>query len=68
MKKLFVYHRPGQMKGHNFTDDVAITKAYTKKGAIEKFRKLYLLTDEEAEKYIDIVWFNSYDVSILTDY
>lgn len=66
----YVYARPNQMIGHTFTDDVAITRAKSKKEALENFRNLYTLSDEEARKYIFKLStrFNNYGVAILTSY
>ena len=66
---LYYYARPNQMDGHRFTDDVAICKAFTKKGALQKFRRLYDIGDEEAKKYVHKVGYNKlFGVSVLTDY
>lgn len=64
-KRLFAYALADQMQGHDFTDDVAICKATTKRKAIKKFRQLYGLADETN---VSEVRFNHYDVAILTDY
>jgi hypothetical protein len=53
------------MWGHDFTVDVAICKATSKRKAIEKFRQLYGLADETN---VFEVRFNDYGVAILTDY
>ena len=37
----YYFAKPNQMVEHNFTDDVALTKAWTKRGAIKKFLQLY---------------------------
>ena len=62
--KLWVYSKPNQMEGHEYTDDVAITWAKTKTEALEKFRRLYDLSQEDVQE----VWFNGFGVAILTDY
>lgn len=37
----YVFTRPNQMKGHKFTDDVALCKAQSVTEAIKEFSKLY---------------------------
>lgn len=39
--RLWYYARPNQMVGHHFVDDVAVTRAWTKQGAIKKFGLFY---------------------------
>lgn len=65
---MFTYYfaRADQMKGHNFTDDVAICKAWSKKSAIKKFSKLYADVKNKEVKRIN--WFEKPRVKILTDY
>lgn len=73
----WVFAKPDQMKGHKFTDDVALCKAASKSEAIRKFKKLYtvvedkdvhkLATGKERYDYYDPN--ASYrDLWILTDY
>lgn len=38
---LYFFAKPDQMKDHKFSDDVAITFAFSKKRAIKKFSTLY---------------------------
>lgn len=38
---IYYFARAAQMKGHKFTDDVAIVYAMSKESAIKKFSKLY---------------------------
>lgn len=64
-KRLFAFALADQMQGHDFTDDVAICKATTKRKAIKRFRQLYGLADETN---VFEVRFNDYGVAILTDY
>lgn len=61
---LYCFSRPGAMKYHTFTDDVAICRAWTRKQAIKKFSSLY--TDIQPRE----VWRIGYikKVKILTDY
>lgn len=67
-KKLYYYASPNQIQRHQFTDDVAICEAYSKEEAVDKFRKLYALTDDDARQFVHEVWYNNYGVAILTDY
>lgn len=63
--RLFAYALADQMQEHDFTDDVAICKASSKRQAIKKFRQLYGLADQTN---VFEVRFNGYGVAILTDY
>ena len=65
MKQLYVYAKPNQMVGHKFSDDCAIVYAENKDEAMELFRKLY---SNIQYKDINEVFFNDYDVAILTSY
>lgn len=48
---IYIFTRPHQMIGHTFTDDVAITLAFTKKQAIKKFNFLYReVRNDEVER------------------
>ena len=65
---MFTYYfaRPDQMEGHNFTDDVALCKAWSKKSAIKKFSALYADVKDKEVKRIN--WLQKPMVKILTDY
>lgn len=63
-KKLYVYHKPNAMTGHNYSDDVAITWATSRFDAFIKFKKLYDSDISDIEK----VNFGSDEIAILTDY
>ena len=69
---IYVYAKANTMKGHDFSDDVALCRAWTKSGAIKKFKKLYILTDEECDKCVcKLRRFNKKhysNVIVLTDY
>ena len=62
--KLYFYRKADAMIGHEFTDDVALTFALTKKEAFKKLSKFYKLTQDEVEE----VSFNFGEVAILTSY
>lgn len=62
---LWCYTCPDAMVEHHFTDDVALCYALTKKSATRKFRQLY---GPQHKETINRVYFNSYAISILTDY
>ena len=65
---MFTYYfaRADQMMGHNFTDDVAICKAWSKKSAIKKFSGYYTeVTEKEVKR---IRWLSKPKVKVLTDY
>ena len=64
MGNLYVYHKPNQMQGHRYTDDVAICKAENKEEAIKIFSKMY----KDVADCIEEVIFNDYGVYIATDY
>ena len=38
---IYCYAKANQMKKHNFTDDVAVVKAMSKRSALKKFSYLY---------------------------
>lgn len=62
------FARANQMIGHNFTDDVAITFALTKRKALKNFSRLYADVNE-SEVYNVTKQLFLYDrVSVLTDY
>ena len=63
--KLYVYHKPNMMLGHNYSDDVAITYATTKEEAIKKFKEFY---SDVNNKNVSEPYFNYGGVAILTDY
>ena len=62
---IYCFTRPDQMKGHRFTDDVAICKAISKKRAVKKFSKLYA---DVSKKEVFRVAFGRKLPTILTDY
>ena len=62
---IYCLARPDQMKGHKFTDDVAICKAFSKNGAVKKFSKLYT---DVSKKEIFRVKFVKDMPTVLTDY
>lgn len=65
---LFCLFIPGTMKNdgiHNANDDCAICKAWTKKHAIRKFKKLY--TDFN-ESNVSRIKYNCYGIAVLSDY
>lgn len=65
---MFVYYfaRANTMVGHNFTDDVAICKAWSKKSAIKKFSEAY--ADVKRNEVKRVKWLKKPKVKILTDY
>ena len=63
---IYCFARPNAMVGHNFTDDVAICIAWSKKGAIKKFSTPYAEVKEN--EVCRIKWFKKPKVKILTDY
>lgn len=65
-KKLFCYSKPNVMKGHNYTDDVALCYAEDINEASKIFQQLY--DKELLEGNIKEVAFNNYGVFIATDY
>ena len=65
---LYCLFIPGSMEddgAHTATDDCALCKAWSKKGAIKKFQKLYCDFDESN---VSRVKYNKYGIAILTDY
>ncbi len=64
---LYCYYLAASMSesDHNANDDCALCKAWTKKQAINKFKKLYTSVDSEN---VSRVKFNSYGIAILSDY
>ena len=63
--KCYVFRRSNTMEWHNFTDDVAMTYAWSKEQAIKRFGKLY---GDVKEDEVIVPWFNNDKVAILTDY
>lgn len=59
---------PNAMKGHVFTDDVAICRAWNKEQAIKKFKRLYRYTDKQMILCVNKVHFNKRKIAILTSY
>ncbi len=67
MPKLYVYSKPNVMTDHDFSDDVAITKADNIEEAVQNFRKFYDLSDTDIDSFVRLVEFTN-DVAILTEY
>lgn len=63
--RLYVHRRPNAMEGHEYTDDVAITYATSKKAAIKQFKVAYGLASEDN---VFEIMFNGDGIAILTDY
>lgn len=62
---IYCYTKANQMKGHNFTDDVAVVKAISKRSALKKFGYLYDDVDNKDVKKIKIGYKL---ITVLTDY
>lgn len=62
--RMFAFTRANQMLEHKFTDDVALTRAWTRKGAIKKFNRYYDNVQKDEVKVVRVV----NGVEILTDY
>jgi len=64
---LFYYFLAGSMtgSGHNANDDCALCRAWTKKQAINKFKKLYVSVSEEN---VSRVRYNQFGIAVLSDY
>ena len=67
---MFVYclYISGSMAGdeiHNATDDCAICKAWSKKQAIKKFKRMYC---DFEESNVFRAKYNKYGIAVLTDY
>ena len=62
--RMFAFARANQMLEHKFTDDVALTRAWTRKGAIKKFNRYY--SDVQKDE-VEVVRVAS-GIEILTDY
>ena len=66
---LYVYAKPDVMQGHRFTDDVAITLAWSKKHAYKKFKQLYNLEMKNIRKISILgLLFGKLSIEVLTDY
>lgn len=66
-KEYYCFARANAMQDHNFTDDVALCKATSKRQAIKIFSRLYSdIKDDEV--FIVKKEFNDYGIAILTDY
>ena len=65
---IYVYARPNTMTGHDFTDDVALCKAWTLKGAIKKFSKYYSDCADYVHRMRRFHKRHCSNVIILTDY
>ena len=65
---IYVYARPNAMIDHDFTDDVALCRAWSLKGAIKKFSKYYSDCDEYVFKLRRFNKRHYSNVIILTDY
>lgn len=65
--RLYVYRRPATMdpEEHEYSDDVALTYATSRKWAIRHFAQLY---DEVGKDNVFEVKFNADGVAILTNY
>lgn len=61
---LYCFARPAQMVDHQFVDDVAVVRAFTKAAAIKKFNRYYA----EVQPYEVFKLKKLRIVSILTDY
>lgn len=62
--RMFAFTRANQMLEHKFTDDVALTRAWTRKGAIKKFNRYYSDVRKDEVKVVRVI----NGVEILTDY
>lgn len=61
---LYCFARPAQMVDHQFVDDVAVVRAFTKAAAIKKFNRYYkAIQPDEVFKLTHLK-----KVNILTDY
>ena len=61
---MFAFARANQMVEHKFTDDVALTRAWTRKGAIKKFNRYYSDVQKGEVEIVRVI----NGVKILTDY
>ena len=62
---IYVYAKANQMIEHDFTDDVAIVKAKSKRKAMKYFSKYY---DDVKESHVSKIELKNKHVKILTDY
>lgn len=62
--RMFAFARANQMLEHKFTDDVALRRAWTRKGAIKKFNRYYDNVQKDEVEVVRVI--NA--VKILTDY
>ena len=65
--RCWIFTRAGQMREHGYTDDVAYCWAWTKRGAITKFSRLYAdVTPDE----VDVLRFSPFRKYpwVVTDY
>lgn len=62
--RVFAFTRANQMLEHKFTDDVALTRAWTRKGAIKKFNRYYSDVQRDEVETVRVIS----GVKILTDY
>ena len=68
-KEYFVFRRPNSMRGHKFTDDVALCKAFSLQQAKKQFSKYYAdVQDCEICKITGENLKRTDEVIILTDY
>ena len=65
---LYAFTRPDQMKGHRFTDDVALCRAWTKKRAVKKFARSNLYEGVTIREIKRVRFPKSTRICILTDY
>lgn len=61
---IYCYAKADQMVEHRFTDDVALVRAFTKRQAIEKFRRYYTFVSKDDVFKVKL----RKKVYILTDY
>lgn len=64
--KIYCYAKADQMKGHRFSDDVAVCMAKDKKTAMRNFKKYYGEVDKSDVFLIKLDDKNNF--AILTDY
>lgn len=65
--RCWIFSRPGQMEGHGYADDVAHCWAWTKRGAIAKFSRLYADVMPNEVDAVQFAPFSKYPV-VDTDY
>ena len=63
--RLYAYTLPNAMDEHEYTDDVALCWAQSRKEAVKKFKPFY---GHASKKTVHEVDFNRLGVAILTDY